>query len=282
MSEASLTKLEVCEGAGLGLVGVMERVEELAVRPQLVELDGGPHGKRVLVVPGSGQAAFVQGLETGLPRRGVWVDSVGDFGAYVEAAAARTSTREGRVEVWVGTESVVGNLAAGTLVEDGVSLGLDYAPEFSALLSLGDVGRPVDQKTLWRRLMVDLRDEVSEVLVAQIASCSVAANSSSESRIELSGVTSSSGAAGVKVKLGVSEAQVQCDWTYKGRVYACLEQQFEVPLRLEVVASGGSLGFVLHVLRKDRVLEQARNAVAEVLLKVLPAGVPVYLGRQVK
>lgn len=305
---SDVSKLEVCEGAGLGLAGAIEAIAGMAQKPEVLELNAGPYQRTVVVVDGQGRVMPPEKFSTGRMPQSVAMDSLADFVGYVWGEVGRRwgvsvdfapegptgealipctgapdtlaagDPGEGlRMEVFVGANRVVGDLLVGREEVHEVRMDLTLAPEFRVLQSLR---RGVSQRELWKALTVDLRDEVSEALLLQVSQLAILNDTKATFKIDSSGLTKKSASAGISIVLGEGQAaQLQQDWKYTGRVFQCIENKFVIELRLEVEESEKEgVVFRMHLLREDRVMEEARKVVAGGLRGGLPAYVPVYLG----
>jgi hypothetical protein len=122
----------------------------------------------------------------------------------------------------------------------------------------------VDQRTLWRLLVTDLADAMDNELFLSVGKIQVAAKRGSDVEIDVSGLSNESSESRIEVRFpqnaqgDMKSAQIQTDWSWKGRIWECFEREYEIQLRLELKVDEG-LAFHFHARRLQQVLRDARR-----------------------
>lgn len=185
----------------------------------------------------------------------------GSMEGMISYLAAHTEEVYGAL--FVGEDRIVADMAHGPLGQNNpriAVLPLFPSEEFTAL---GGLFSGVNQRQLWRRLISDLHGCLPPSLLLAISQMKVKASAEQQSHIEISGVGSEKNAASVAISYagakGTETVEIGLDWTYRGRVYDCMDQHYEIPLRLEVsVENGKEVLFRFHPRQLQRLMRQVR------------------------
>jgi len=186
--------------------------------------------------------------------------------------------------VFVGVNRAVANLNYLEHSTHQVTLNLIPSEEHDALERLIE---GVSQRELWRLLISDLKGCIDPGLLLAVGSIKAVQKSDIATEIDVTGISDQKGASSVTItypalgsKGGTQTAAIPVDWTWKGRIWECFDQEFSINLRLELDTEKGPLVWRFHPERQDRVWREARQALVERLQVDLAGRYLVYEGEQ--
>lgn len=189
--------------------------------------------------------------------------------------------------VMVSDKEVVADLAYGCHFEHRAVLPLASSEEF---VGLQQMRAGVGARALWTLLVGTLDGCVSpagqaedvRLLETLVANITVDDKDVQSQVIDRLGGPNVAGERTVRVSLGTTHgpqgAEIPVSWTWKGRIWSCLEEEFEVPLRLEVGKRDNEITLTFHARRFSDVLRGARAALVSRLGTIPEARATVYEG----
>lgn len=218
------------------------------------------------------------------PARVVTLASVESLIGYVNGASA--AGVEAGV-VLVSEKEVVADLAYGRHFEHRAVLPLAASEEYEGLERMR---AGIGVRALWTLLVGALdgcvypagHEEETRLLEMLVSNITVDVKDVTSLVIDRLGAGNSAGEYTVKVSMGTTKgeqrAEIPVAWVWKGRLWSCLEQEFEVPLRLEVGKRDSEVTLLFHARRFSDVLRGARAALVSRLEAVRGDRASVYEG----
>lgn len=182
--------------------------------------------------------------------------------------------------IFVGEEKVYADAAYGSREGHRATLPLDHSEEYAALCQLME---GVGQKKLWRLLIGDLDGCFDMALLLQVSNLEFADDSRATVKIDASGLGDAAARQCFRVSLagadGPASATLTLDWTWRGRVWRCFEEECDIAVRLELVKlKDGGLLFVFHPKRLSEVIDNHRQRLVERIRAGAPERFTVHEG----
>ena len=172
----------------------------------------------------------------------------------------------GKGAVFVQGESVFATFEYWSPEQQSAKLALAPSEEYRALERLM---HGVDQKMLWRLLVTDLHGCMDTSLLLAVSRLNVKAKAESDVQIAPVGIDSTSGGNTIAVTYGAGKdgsvtANIETEWTWKGRLWDQFPYESEITLRLELDMSDG-LVFRFHPRRLGDVKRDVQQALVKAL-----------------
>lgn len=182
--------------------------------------------------------------------------------------------------LFVGDDKVYADCAYGSREGAQCVLRLEPSEEYQALEKLME---GVGQKELWRALISDLDGCFDTTLLLQVSNLEFADDSKATVKIDAAGLGDATARACFRVTTtgegGPSSATLTLDWTWRGRIWRCFEDQADIALRLELMKKkDGGLVFIFHPKRLSEVVDNHRQRLVERIKAAAPERFTVHEG----
>jgi hypothetical protein len=240
-------------------------IEEIGQKlPQVIDVHDDGEEETKLILSGPGRESMLKAFKKEAPARRHKFASLAGFVGYLNSKHCE----EGGV-VFVGPTVAHADLRYQSSARHQVDLTLAKAEEFDALTRLGG---GVGQKDLWRLLVSKLHGCLPEALLLAVASINVKGAIAANVEIEHTGLSQGGTSEQIVVNMGTSQAPVNVNWQWKGRIWECFDREFTVDLRLEIAMEDAAPKFTFHAQRLETVLREAREALVAELETTITAG----------